>query len=115
MTTLTMLICLFMFFWAPVLAQTDISTKKQNAPDNIEQKDSILISSLINTRIVLKDGSIKKHCKLKEIREYWIVYEKDGSLHDLLIEKIKRIEIDNGTLKAIFFDDKYQPTIGQIK
>src|SRR3990172_7198428 len=105
MTTISMLIGLSMFLWAPMFAQTADSTKK-NTPGNIERKETSLISMLKNTRIVFKDGSIRKNCKVKEINDYWIVYEKNGSLHDLMIEKIRRIEISDGTTQAVLFDEK---------
>ena len=114
-----MLFSLYMLLWVPMFVQTTEpdgsvrsgSIKKQIALNNVEQKDSILLSRLVNTRIILTDGSIKKNCKVKEIHEYWLVYEKDGSLHDQLIEKIKRIEIGDGTKQAVFFDEKNQPVI----
>lgn len=108
MATIAMLLGLLMFIWVPMFVQTTKpdrsvrsgSIQKQIALNNIEKKDSILLSRLVTVRIVLKDGSIKKNCKVIEIHEYWLVYEKDGSLHDLLIEKIKRIEIGDGTKHA---------------
>ncbi len=109
----TLLIGLSMFFWVPMFAQTKSpdntvgadSTTKKNVPN------TLLLSRLENTRIIFKDGNIRKNCKVKEINDYWIVYEKDGSLHDLMIEKIKRIEIGNGTMPAVFFDEKNKPEI----
>lgn len=106
-----MLIGLSMFLWVPMFAQTADSIKKQNAPDKVEGKDSTLLVMLKNTRIVFKDGSIRKNCKVKEINDYWIVYEKDGSMHDQTIEKIRRIEIGDGTRHAVFFDEKNKPVI----
>jgi hypothetical protein len=116
MTTISMLIGLSMFIWVPMFtptgfAQTEGSTQKENAPNNIKKKDSLLLSRLRNTRIVFKDGSIRKNCKVKEINDYWIVYEKEGSLHDLMIEKVSRIEIGDGTMQAVFFDEKNKPGI----
>lgn len=49
-------------------------------------------------KIIEKDRSIKKNIILRKIHLQtesnpgWITYIKDGSLHDLLIEKIDRIE-----------------------
>jgi hypothetical protein len=69
-----------------------------------------LLNTLGYTRIVLKDGSIKKDCLLKEIKANGLVYLKDKVLHDMAIDKIKRIEIeDSGT--AIFFDEHNKPLI----
>ncbi len=120
MTATSLLLGLLLFLWVPMMAQTtspDLSVragseKKQNAPGYVERKDSALLSRLKDTRIIFKDGSIRKHCTVKQINAYWIVYEKDGSLHDLEIEKIKRIEICDGTTQAVFFDEKNKPDIG---
>ena len=62
-------------------------------------------------RIVLKDGSVKKDCLLREIHAYWIVYQKNGSLHDQLIEKIQRIEISAEEAPVLVFDEKNRPVI----
>lgn len=43
-------------------------------------------------RIIEKDKSIRKGITLYEVKEYWVVYVKNGSVHDLLMEKIDRIE-----------------------
>lgn len=76
--------------------------------------DSIDILSLGSLRIVEKDGTIKKNVILKEIHSYWIIYEKDGSLHDFLISTIDRIEIGDKKSKAIYFDRKGKATIKWI-
>lgn len=66
--------------------------------------DSISIESLGKLRIIEKDGTIKKNITLKEIHAYWIIYEKDNSLHDFLISSIERIEIGDNKYKAIYFN-----------
>jgi hypothetical protein len=100
-----MLLGLSMFLWVPMFAQTPDSSNKKNA------LNATIVSQLEKTRIIFKDGSIRKNCKVKEIHDYWIVYEKEGSLHDLLIEKILRIEINDGTMRAIYFDERNKPEI----
>jgi hypothetical protein len=132
MTAISILIGLFAFLWLPMLShakspdgsvRTDYAAEYSEMPGYCglseqrltggdARKDSMLISRLGNTRIVFKDGSIRKNCKVKEINAYWIIYEKDGSLHDLMIEKIRRIEICDGTMQAIFFNEKNKPEIG---
>ena len=97
-----------MFLWVPMLAEAAESKKEQKV--YAEKNDSLLLKKLLKTRIIMKDGSIKKNCKVTEIKEYWIVYEKEGSLHDVMIEKIERIEFNNGT-QAVFFDEKNKPEI----
>ena len=94
-----------------MFAQTNNTTTNQKAVNDVQKSDSILLSKLGKTKIVLKDGSIKKNCRIKKIHSYWIVYEKDGALHDQQIDKIRRIEIEDGTMRAVFFDDKNKPRI----
>src|ERR1700758_3992761 len=43
-------------------------------------------------KIFEKDNSAIKNIILLEIKDYWIVYLKDGSTHDLNIQSINRIE-----------------------
>lgn len=107
---LPVLIGLSMFLWVPMFAQT--GTTKQNASNVPARNDSLFLQRLSNTRIVLKDGTQKKNCKITEIKEYWIVFEKEGSLHDMMIDKIERIEICDGTMQAVFFNEKNRPEIG---
>ena len=52
--------------------------------------------------IVLKNDKTIKDARLWEIYLNWIEYEKSGSLHDLLIDEIKRIE----TSKELIAFDK---------
>ena len=56
--------------------------------------------------IVLKNDKTIKDARLWEIYLNRIEYEKSGSLHDLLIEKIKRIETFN---EIITFGKNYMP------
>jgi hypothetical protein len=75
---------------------------------------TILLSNLGSTRIFLKDNTIKKHCAIKEINEYWIVYKKDRVLHDLMIDKIKVIELED-EMRVMYFDEKNKPIIKIIR
>lgn len=61
-------------------------------------------------RIVLKDGSSKVRCMLKEIKPLSIVYLKERVLHDMMIDKIKHIRIED-TGELILFDEKNKPFI----
>jgi|GEM_PF-4166095 len=75
----------------------------QDVPANSEKED------LGIGTIILKDHSIIKNIKIHEIREYWIVYVKNESLHDLMMEKIERIEFPKskwGNVKIEFHDNK---------
>ena len=112
-TGLSIVLCvipLLTYLPAEALAQagsqnTDTTTKT----DPVIQKFKSLNLSYETGRIVLKDKSIIKKAKLHEIHPYWIVYEKYSSLHDLYIEEIDRIEIDDSRLRVIVFDEKKRP------
>ena len=68
------------------------------------------VEELGRTRIALKDGTMRVACTLKEIHADWILYEKNGALHDLMIDKILRIETPEGPGGgAIVFDRKNRP------
>ncbi|HLF33402.1 MAG TPA: hypothetical protein VI583_04165 [Cyclobacteriaceae bacterium] len=43
-------------------------------------------------RIIETDKTMIRNITLHELKESWIIYKKDGSLHDLLMEKISLIE-----------------------
>jgi len=43
-------------------------------------------------RLVLKDRGVYKKITVYEINDEWLVFLKDGSLHDMSIERIARIE-----------------------
>ena len=97
----------------PVIAQ--IVYNKDNLPKLYNAKgEEIALSRIGNTRIVLKDRTIRKDCILKEIKTNWIVYMKDRVLHDMMIDAIKWIELEDGT-SAIYFDVKNNPIIKNIE
>lgn len=75
------------------------------------QKQEADYEKLGKGRIVEKDRSIKKNIVLQEIylpaedKAGYVVYLKDGSLHDLPIEVIERIEFpeaEGGAVKIVF-------------
>ncbi len=90
----------------------------QKCNDNViiktEWGDQVPLSTIGLTRIILKDGTGKKKCTIIEIKEFWLVYKKDNVLHDMMIDKIKRIELENED-RAIYFDSKNRPTIKFIR
>jgi len=111
MKVLSMLIGLSMIIWMLMFAQAEGSIKINKASITNVKKDSTLLLRLKNCRIVLKDGSIKKNCKVNEINEYWITYEKGGSMHDQMIDKIRRIELDDGTTQEVIFNQNNKPEL----
>lgn len=77
---------------------------------SLRQQD-IDYSKLGKGRIVEKDKSIKKNIILQKIylgtedKAGYIMYLKDGSLHDMPIEEIDRIEFpgaEQGAVKMVF-------------
>ena len=89
-----------------LLVLTVSATKQNNLPDLTKKED---LTALGFGRIIEKDNSIIKKIKLEAIKEYWIEYIKDNSLHDKPMEKISRIEFYDskwGSLKIEFPDNK---------
>lgn len=97
-----------------ILAGPVISQSEQNneiiTMISCESGEKVNINNLGYGRIILKDGTVKKNCILKEINKNWIVYMKDKVLHDMMIDRIKRIEFADKSL-AIFFDEKNKPML----
>jgi len=79
---------------------------RSNWPDLSSKED---LKALGIGRIVERDHSILKDISLAEMKEYWIVYVKDGSVHDMLMDNIDRIEFKQtkwGPLKIEFIQGK---------
>ena len=103
----------FLLMAGPVIAQ--IILNKDNLPKiNDAQGEAVVLNKIGKTRLILKDNTIKKDCILKEIKTNWIVYMKDKVLHDMMIDRIKYIELNDG-LTAIYFDKKNNPIIKKIE
>ena len=43
-------------------------------------------------KLILKNRDVFKRITVHEINNFWFVFIKDGSLHDVLIENVARIE-----------------------
>ncbi len=95
-----------------LMASHSVATQAQ-LPD-LSKKENL--KALGVGRIVEKDRSILKNITLYEVKEYWIVYIKNGSVHDLLMEQIDRIEFSEskwGPLKIEFPEGK--PKISKLR
>ena len=57
-------------------------------------------------KIIEKDNCILKKITLIEVNENSIVYLKDGSMHDIAIESIKRIEFPESKWNSIIIEFK---------
>ncbi len=82
-----------------------LSIPKINSP---APDEFVALENLGTVRILLKDGTEKKSCAIREIRGSGIVYEKSGVLHDLAIANILRIEMskDGGTRIVVIDKDR---------
>jgi hypothetical protein len=77
-----------------------------NDPDFSKKQD---LEHLGTGTIIEKDNSMIKRIKLIEVKDLSIVYLKDESLHDMEIERIKRIEFPDshwGWIDVGFRDNK---------
>ena len=85
--------------------------------DSIPVEDGTMqaLSAIGTVQIILKKETKIKNCIVKEIQPNTIVYERDGTLHDLQIEKIERIDMEMNSTKAIFFDGENKPMIMSIE
>lgn len=75
-------------------------------------KHELNLKDLGYTRLILKDGSIKKNCIVTEIGENGIVYIKDKVLHDMLIDRVQKIEFDEGDW-YIYFEPSHKPVVSR--
>ena len=75
------------------------SVAAQNQKPNLNRSEDL--NALGIGKIVEKDRSVIKNITLYEVKEYWIVFAKDGSVHDLMMEQIDRIEFNNSKWGAI--------------
>ena len=83
-----------------------ISGAQNKSPDFTKAED---LKALGTGKIIEKDNSIIKNIKILEIKEYWIVYEKNSSSHDIAMEVIRRIEFPDskwGNVKLEFQNNK---------
>lgn len=79
------------------------SVAAQNQKPNLANTEDL--NALGIGKIVEKDRTVIKNIILYEVKEYWIVFKKDGSVHDLMMEQIERIEFNNskwGSIKVEF-------------
>ena len=79
------------------------SSSSQSQWPDLSKKGDLLALGV--GRIVEKDRTIIKNITIHEVKEYWIVYIKNGSIHDLMTERIDRIEFSEckwGRIKIEF-------------
>ncbi len=86
--------------------------QKEKLPDLTQKKD---LTELGPGKIIETDYTTIKDITMNEIKTYSIVYEKNGSLHDLYIDNISSIEFQDskwGPVKIQFRD--FKPIISRI-
>lgn len=95
-TFLTYLMLLFAFCGSAQIIEPNFSNAEH-------------LKGLGTGRIVEKDNTILKNITLVEVKDYWIVYLKDKSLHDMPMQSIRRLEFPEskwGVLYIEFNDNK---------
>jgi len=112
------IICVTFIF--AILMSTISSDVKSQSKDTIKSADehksinheiAMIQNRFGQGRIILTRRRVLKNTKIHEIHPSWIVYVKNGSLHDLMIEEIVRIEIGKEKQKIIVFDRDNKPII----
>lgn len=101
---------------APYDFQDSLSDK---AIYNRQTHTLVPFKSLGDCRIICKDKSTIRNVSVVAINEFYITYEKDGSLHDLLLDRIKKIKTGfhdkrcrrNDIIAdfSVYFDKKMNP------
>ena len=115
MITLAM-ISFSIILWVPMFPGKPESNKESDGGKSSKvmkgEKEKNLLDRLKKTRIVLKDNSIIKNCSVMAMDYAKIVYTQSGKIYHRAIEMIERIDILDGTMHTIFFDEKNNPEIG---
>lgn len=103
---------LFLFLLSLTAVSQKSESKKVKYTTVVIGTKEVNLKDLGYTRILLKDGTIKKNCIITEIGENGIVFIKDKVLHDLLIDRIKKIEFDEGEW-YIHFETDHCPLLSR--
>ncbi len=103
-----LLLCLFFLF--PI----GLGQGKAQAADSSKAlligNQLISWQSMGRTKIYLKDGTVKIKCTVREVRSMYVLYEKDGVLHDLQLDRIDHLEIPDQKF-LIYFNTEKRPII----
>jgi len=62
-------------------------------------------------KLILKDRSVYKKITVHEVNAFWLVFLKNGSLHDMLIEKIARIQYGKDDGPVVKFNKEHKVVI----
>jgi hypothetical protein len=81
-------------------------------PDLSKPQD---LAGLGTGQLIEKDNTILKRITLKEIKDQWIVYLKDQSLHDKHMDYIRRLEFPASKWGRLYIEFvNYKPTVTLI-
>ena len=84
---------------------------------NFIQTDSTsTLHGLGKGSMYLKENRVIKNIRVRELKAYWIVFEKNGSLHDRMIDEIARIEFPEAKPEpVIMVFENNRPVLKKIK
>ena len=69
------------------------------------QSNNIIASLNLGKGIMyLKEKKVIKNIRLREIKTYWIIYQKDESLHDRMMDEIVRIEFPDAKPEPLIME-----------
>ncbi len=77
---------------------------------SLQKNLEVNLSQFGKAKIKFKDGYIYKNCLIQTVKANYIVYLKNGVLHDQMIDKILRITFINYPLE-LHFDEKNKGNI----
>jgi hypothetical protein len=98
--------CILIFMLLGFLVNAQCNRDSSATMIDTERGTTVNLKKFGKSTIYLKDGSAKKNCHIIEIKAESIVYLKQKVLHDLLIDKIKRIDSDESNMIIQFTDEK---------
>ena len=94
-----------------VVTKPEETTTAPGIQISSESGKIIGINQLGPAKIHFKDGTMKVACTIKEIHKDWILFEKNGGLHDAMINQISRVELSEQATLEIIFDEKNNPKL----
>lgn len=81
---------------------------------SLQKNQEVNLSQFGKAQIKFKDGYIYKNCIIQTVKTNYIVYLKNGVLHDQMNDKILRITFINYPLE-LSFDEKNKGNIKLIE
>jgi hypothetical protein len=85
-------------------------SSRDSAMIRSENGENMPITAIGRVSIILKGGRVMEKCYVWQIGKNNVEYKREGSLHDMPIDKIERIDIENSS-RFIYFDSEHTPFI----